>query len=976
MKTRFPDFLSKAFSSSSNTPPDRNAEAHHQAKMNPRKADVFGYAALQKLGEKPQPLIWGRWRLSKVSKAVQESLTPTGEEREIASQQATPVRGHKTGLKNIFKNSSSDTFSVRVDRDRLVKRTRAEIETHILLQSHLAANYPDAAIHSREVIALEDIDTPGCCPSFSNPFAGFLARRSANKEAALLDSSVASTSSTPRSLGEPEAQSSNRQFTPSEQNIEPKQTSPSTRRSRRPRLPAEQNSVDSPTSRPAEFGRLRPVTQVTSPSASILSGANQNRRALGQRTQAQKDTLEFVKQNLNSTPLDFMNAMAKRDPELAGYFAYQLRRMQTPAGPVPEGASFSRSAYPGLLVRGPGHSEMVNGANVRYEDPEKHADWMASGSEGSVQMRVLLRDLKKSIDRQNRQLVNDPSLGDGNASEVLPLGIAAAIHTSGSPRAENSNSKANGARSQSVIAALEHMPDAAGPAEDKWLKDLTANHPAATAFLSFVREGLLFQDINPEKRCQRFNYVKECDFGHLMDQTLENMGDDGRSWGATFLEGIERDPEMSGNQKGSWRIRTGETWIYGSSEQEIMRHVMFQAMEHLDAKTPPPPSIPIFPLAAYELLGKAVGKPVPQFLKEREQQVVAMVTANHKATSAKRTQQDEAYCQQQVDKAEAAESNQRSYRAIGARNATQMGMCDSGLSPEKITADSVESNFTFNPTTHSQLDTVRNFQARLSQTHVRQAIHYKAPGSQRNDNLCWLRSSWLSVMSAATPEHLGLRMREMYNDDVNLANARIHPSSIEHLAGIYRADPVGFLQGGREDMSWQQGVKQSARLGEGKSMVPNPTPDSVRGSRSKPVEAVLKSVHQNIAAGFRYENERILDEAESTRFPGAFASSDMVIALHRAFNVPALIVEVGKPIQHADGTRDLTSSHIRVAAVKGSALAGQIALMEQGATSLGDDQNAMQALLGRFAEHPVIWFEHDHYEVYLPKTLVNHQASR
>ena len=180
------------------------------------------------------------------------------------------------------------------------------------------------------------------------------------------------------------------------------------------------------------------------------------------------------------------------------------------------------------------------------------------------------------------------------------------------------------------------MPDAGSPQEAKWLRDLTVKNPAAMAFVSFVREAILFQNKNPEQRCRRFDYVDDTDFPTLVAKMHENADENGVPWGATFLPGVERNPGVYGNAAGSWRVRKEDVWVNGCSEQDVMRHVISQATKHLEATTQPSSSASFFPLGIYELLGKALDKPVPPYLKEYELELTKMVAANHETNSAKR----------------------------------------------------------------------------------------------------------------------------------------------------------------------------------------------------------------------------------------------------------------------------------------------------------------------------------------------------
>lgn len=194
MKFRPTSCLPKAFGPSTDERQTENPEARHQAKLNPHGTDVFAHAALQNLNEKLQPSLHGRRRLSKVSAAIEERLDPRGDAENFAAQGKPPMNGYRTGLDGVFKNRADDGFSVAVGNGTFVQRTRDEISTHALLQSHLKANFGDASINAGEVITLADIEATGGFAHRRNPLAQSVARQKGKDTTPLPDPGPPSSS--------------------------------------------------------------------------------------------------------------------------------------------------------------------------------------------------------------------------------------------------------------------------------------------------------------------------------------------------------------------------------------------------------------------------------------------------------------------------------------------------------------------------------------------------------------------------------------------------------------------------------------------------------------------------------------------------------------------------------------------------------------------------------------------------------------
>ncbi len=840
-------------------------------------------------------------RLNKIARIFSGQLKARGPVIHIATVQGirTPVRA--TGFGQVFKNEAGANYHVEVSPAMRLMRTEAEVRTHVLLESHLRHVHGDASVPSTSVIDLEEArSAPRGFSLFSR--LGKRARGKARTVAVPVTPPAAAP--TARASGVASASAS---LTPS----------PS-------RLP----------SRPAVPNNPR-----------------------------QEAIVEMFNKYFSSNPLSFFEAAAKENPRAAAYLAFRRNQMRTPVGPeLQDKRPFSRSACPGILVAGPGSTEMIEGPRIRFESDDRHAAFQKNDGGGNLEMHLLREDLRNTFAMQNEQAAAGTSLPAADADAVFPLGLAAAIDAGGLP---------NEFRFDHALDALSTMPDEPGPAADQWRKRLTADHPAAAAFLAFAEEGLLIQGLDPEQQCERFHYVD--DFLPVQQKAMADLDENCQMWAPTFLAGVERNPQIPGDAPNSWRIRQGDTWIHGCTRQEVLRHVLFKTLEDLTDTDGANTTAQVFPLCAYALLAQAIGKPVPQHLQDHEKAIVSRIAENRDELAARRIGQAEASRQSAIATEQSKQFFQEEYRRNRVAGPIQLAFCSSGLDPQKITAGSIEANFAINSTDSSQLGTMRGIQSVVSETHVRQAISARDKNLAYTDNQCWLRSSWLSLLQSASPEVLAARLQEMGSDTFAMSPS-ISPKQLAHIASQFRANPTHFLH--REGMpaDLADAVDRPAQLGAAIALEQKAPRVSEYSQRQETVETVLAGIQRAVAAGFRYENDKIMNELEMS-LQDAPLSSDMAMSLHRGFNVPALIIEVGEPRTDRNGNPELTGSQIRVAAPKGSPLEARVNALIQAGTDLATDKTALQALLQEFADCPVIWLERDHYDVYLPKNFLTSSAT-
>ncbi|EGF31626.1 hypothetical protein IMCC9480_3654 [Oxalobacteraceae bacterium IMCC9480] len=93
-------------------------------------------------------------------------------------------------------------------------------------------------------------------------------------------------------------------------------------------------------------------------------------------------------------------------------------------------------------------------------------------------------------------------------------------------------------------------------------------------------------------------------------------------------------------------------------------------------------------------------------------------------------------------------------------------------------------------------------------------------------------------------------------------------------------------------------------------------------------------------------------EIQGLEHPGSPATSNLPVTLHRALNLPLLVVE-----------HDGQSAQLRVAAPHGSDIAQHVEQLTQQA---GDPQESIDTLLSAFSHRPILWLDKDHYSLHFP----------
>ena len=267
-------------------------------------------------------------------------------------------------------------------------------------------------------------------------------------------------------------------------------------------------------------------------------------------------------------------------------------------------------------------------------------------------------------------------------------------------------------------------------------------------------------------------------------------------------------------------------------------------------------------------------------------------------------------------------------------------------------------------------------------------------------NYCWLRSSWLPLFAALRPDQLDKRLLEITPPAFRDHSKKQIIPVLRAIASLYRRDPAAFMEGKPKS-------KDGAVLGPSSKLtdaLPHLPTGFIPSNPDQTIEAFLRQLQLNIAAAFRPEitdaarrenparvqerenklqdpktkeedRKRLNDEinnllhshstaesliAEIEKLSKNFdpATSDLPVTLHRAFNVPVIVVE-----SKWDEDTQLDIGYLRVAN-------NDPACMERaGALALSDGltKEHITEFMSAFKHEFIIKLTGGHYELFLPE---------
>jgi hypothetical protein len=236
------------------------------------------------------------------------------------------------------------------------------------------------------------------------------------------------------------------------------------------------------------------------------------------------------------------------------------------------------------------------------------------------------------------------------------------------------------------------------------------------------------------------------------------------------------------------------------------------------------------------------------------------------------------------------------------------------------------------------------------------------------DNLCWLRSTWISVFEQAdSADDLAGRIR---NAQIAISNQSNNAQMLARAVfGPYKQNPLAFLHHGEEHMaatapahfrtgqsfeSFCQEFDQPALL---QAFQAN-NPQRVEG-HVHTIEGLLKNAVMSLAPGIRETLPELKGIDQSF---GVLASSDIAVAVHRALNLPLIVME-------NSGTGQVS---LRVSAPNNHPLKAQVdSLFGVDLPDVHVANSKLQQLLVD-AELPVLHLQgtryaDGHYTLYLPR---------
>lgn len=488
----------------------------------------------------------------------------------------------------------------------------------------------------------------------------------------------------------------------------------------------------------------------------------------------------------------------------------------------------------------------------------------------------------------------------------------------------------------------------------------------------------------------------------------------------TFCECIQRPSSVFDNlqqvdgKTQAWSLRQGEQWRPVDNKAELILFVADLAARHLQCRDIASALDVggLLPLPVYCALAELEGIPVPEFIVEAYDQRNKCAQGVGRELTLKRQAESvaKAEAQAQRDQARAERDTRRQAQLEAQAQRLKIPpsehyvMLANRGSSHSITSDTFESTY---DVTHC----IEQLKASLEHTHelIDMASSARGPanlarvaerpseGGFYRDNLCWLRASWVSAFEQIASSQQPLSML-----DEGFAHAKIRLDSnlmpekylrdfyklekvkewleTRQIFKAYQQNPLGFLHSGEEDRALT--APSHLRTGEAmedfltswgietpKQISPElyPPPSQmlidevtrVGGDpyRKQSVESSLNFTLLHLAAGVRGS---VIRDVHSLMLPGTMATTDVPMAMHRALNLPVIVLEKSR---YSDGPAQIRIAGPNSHAIKALEMPGDCAEIE---IALKPDQlNLLKVLMNQL---PVIQLEGDHYTVHIPKT--------
>ncbi|MDH4396150.1 MAG: hypothetical protein QE278_10755 [Limnobacter sp.] len=486
----------------------------------------------------------------------------------------------------------------------------------------------------------------------------------------------------------------------------------------------------------------------------------------------------------------------------------------------------------------------------------------------------------------------------------------------------------------------------------------------------------------------------------------------------TFCDSIHRSASVFDNLQQvqgttqAWSVQQGGQWRPVDNKAELVLFVADLASRQLQCRDIATALDVggLLPLPVYYALAELEGIQVPEFILESYEQrnkcargVEQELTLKHQAELAAKAEsqaiRDQARAQRDAQRQTTLETQAQQLKIPPSEYYVMLA--NSGSS-HSITNDTFESTY---DVTHcvEQLSTSLNHSHELidmaasarGKANLARVAERPNEGGFYRDHLCWLRACWVSafeqIASSQQPlstldqgfEHAQLRldgnslpeqyMREIYKPE----NIKEWLES-KQIFKAYQQNPLSFLHSGEEDRaltapahfrtgealedfltSW--GIETPQQINP--KLYPPPSQmliDEVTRAggdpfRKKTVESSLKTALLHLAAGVRGS---VIRDVQGLTLPGTMATTDVPLAMHRALNLPVIVLEKSR---YSDGP-----AQIRIAGPNSHTL--KALEIPSDCTDIVLRPHQWDLLKALMNELPVIQLQGDHYTVHIPKT--------
>lgn len=718
--------------------------------------------------------------------------------------------------------------------------------------------------------------------------------------------------------------------------------------------------------------RIMPVTQGVEPGiagpavGSPVTPAAASPIALP-RVNYRARTLDLLNAHAADTPLQLFDALVNEDPEVAAFCAIQARRALTAIEDTNSAGYQFESMHDNVNVDivdsdTPG---VFSDHSICFENVRK-TDGLA---QTTTLQDMLAEDVKQAMVAADAQVISQTNSG------AFPQGLEVALQTGRRQRVCVDPVPTPKLSAENIDLFFAENADAQ-PLQ--LMEMLAKNNPSLATLIHFLEHGLLVRDSQKPLQCERFDYV--VDLAAEEQLYTKSRERNGQKHFPTFIAGVNRSLS---SRHDKWQIQVDGECLTTSNTATVYRHILAQAFEHLHATAAPANASVLYPLAAYKLLAKSIGlDQIPAYLHEHEAALIETTCKNkadkEQAAIVSRQVRLERDAQRKEEQRIIEANQQRHYAELGVENWQQEDLLGTNNYRDDLLNQSIDIERVL-PIQSDTQQLLENFKQDLLQSHEHQVISSRVPGDpSREDHLSWLRTSWLSLFDALTPQQLADRLRAMEKEPQLIENdARL----LQAIAETYRKHPAAFLQGeiadeiylssgapAREKLfNFQAVLGPSVSLDQ--ALYDHPEKDQLRIPLAFNIEQFLTELQLKAVMAYRSNYNGIEGPLSALLMRPGPADSTLPVALHRAFGVPLLLVQ-----KNADdaavgiGLQDSMESRLRMTAPSGSAMATKFEQVLESKDQL--NEGAMAVLLIGLSETAVIWREGKHYSIFLPKTFI------